>query len=110
MVSAHEYQGCCQIVVMSLDEFLVVFPSNFAVALVGFSPMALLVGRQAGLVFASRKFKQFSCQRQKNSLIRLFFIAPFPILILLPLFFGALTEFKGQIQTYGQKMRRMKRA
>ena len=52
MGSAHEDQGRCQIVVMSLDEFLVVFPSNFAVALVEFSSMALLVSGQPGLFFA----------------------------------------------------------
>ena len=78
MVSAHEYQGRCQIVVMSLDEFLVVFPSNFAVALVEFSPMALLVGRQAGLVFASRKFKRSSCRRQKKLTHPPVLYRPFP--------------------------------
>ena len=66
MGSAHKDQGRCQIVVVSLDEFLVVIPSDFAVALVEFSSMTLLVGGQAGLVFASRKSKRSSCRTQKK--------------------------------------------
>ena len=57
MGSAHEDQGRCQIVVMSLDEFLVVISSDFAVALVEFSSMALLISGQPGLFVASRKSK-----------------------------------------------------
>ena len=41
--SAHEDQGRCQIIVMSLDEILVVSPSNIAVVLVELSSMILLI-------------------------------------------------------------------
>ena len=95
MGSAHEDQGRCQIVVMSLDEFFVIIPSHLAVALVELSPMSLLVSGQAGLFFASRKSQQTFCRTQKNSLVRLFFIAFFPTPFLPPIFFEALAEIKG---------------
>ena len=109
MGSAHEDQGCCQIVVMYLDEFLVVHSSHLAVSLVKLSSMALLISEQPALFFPSRKSKRPSFRTRKNSLFHLLLVAFSQIFFLLPLFFGALAEIKGQIQKYRPTIRRMKR-
>ena len=57
MGSAHEDQGRCQIIVMSLDEILVIPPSDIAVVLVELSSMTRLIGGQSVLFRAGRKPK-----------------------------------------------------